>query len=283
MKIMLLLAILLTLVGVGCAAEGEEEVGAPVLPPRPLLEVSLPANSLDYTAAIEAKLAAMARDTAATKIIFSELLTVPAETEIHYEPTYRDAAYDLAALFGLEDRAIEALSTGTDAAILLTLGSDFDFNELRLYPAGQVPVITPEELTELGYDSGTVVYVDLTARRSTLFMEGEIIKTWPVCIGKPETPTPPGVYSIIRLKADPIWSWEGRRYASDDPENGLGARWIGISLPTYGMHGTNEPDSIGGALSHGCVRSSNEDVIEFFDYLEMGDTIIWAKDGTTIE
>ncbi len=282
MKTILLITILLTLAGVGCAAE-EEEVEAPALPPRPLLEVSLPATAVDSTAALDAKLTALANDTPATGIFFTEPTGLPAETEIHYEPVYRTAAYDLAGLFGLEDRAIEVLSTGSDAAIVLTLGADFDFNELRLYPDGQAPVITQAQLAELGFDTGTVVYVDLTSRRATLFMESEVIKVWPICIGKPETPTPPGVYSIVRLKADPTWSWEGRRYPPGDPENGLGARWIGISLPTYGMHGTNEPDSIGGALSHGCVRSSNDDVIDFFDYLKVGDTIVWAKDGATIE
>ncbi len=202
----------------------------------------------------------------------------PMVTTALYEPLYREWTHDLAERLGIDpDELVEVAPGHALEAVTLTTGTDFDHAALRVYPDGRPPSIAPTELIERGHGEGTVIYVDLSAFTATLFVDGEIIKTWTVATGKPSTPTPPGVYEIVRLKADPIWSWEGRRYPAGDPENGLGSRWIGIDLPAYGMHGTNEPDSIGTAASHGCIRSSNADIEEVFEYLSIGDKIIWAE------
>ncbi|MCX7021328.1 MAG: L,D-transpeptidase [bacterium] len=262
----------------GTACGGSDPASAPPLaPPRLLILVERAEGGPD--AALEAGLSTLANDTPARGWrIAPPPDGVPERTCIIYEPAYGDVARDAALLFSLgEDRLIAVPPGAQEAAVVLSFGSDYDLESLALWPGGDPPVISPDELGRLGYAEGTVVYVDISQCRATLFVDDEPVKTWPVAVGGPSSPTPPGVYEIVRLKENPTWSWEGRSYPPGDPENGLGSRWIGIDLPTYGMHGTNEPDLIGTAVSHGCVRSSNSDVEEVFGYLKLGDTIIWAE------
>ncbi len=87
-----------------------------------------------------------------------------------------------------------------------------------------------------------------------------------------DSATPTGSYRVTNKQADPNWHWEGKVYQPyrSDKNNGLGIRWIGISLPSYGLHGTNEPFSIGKDISHGCVRHENADVAKFFPTIPVG-------------
>jgi hypothetical protein len=53
----------------------------------------------------------------------------------------------------------------------------------------------------------------------------------------------------------------------------VGTRWLGLSRPRYGIHGTNAPRSIGHAASHGCIRLRNRDVERLFTMLQVGDAV----------
>jgi hypothetical protein len=57
------------------------------------------------------------------------------------------------------------------------------------------------------------------------------------------------------------------------PGNPVGTRWMGLSKHGYGIHGTNEPNSIGKAASHGCIRMSKADLEEFYELVAEGDTV----------
>ena len=48
---------------------------------------------------------------------------------------------------------------------------------------------------------------------------------------------------------------------------------MGLSIPGYGIHGTNEPGSIGKAASHGCIRMGKADLEEFYALVAVGDTV----------
>lgn len=50
-------------------------------------------------------------------------------------------------------------------------------------------------------------------------------------------------------------------------------RWLGLNRKGYGIHGTNEPRSIGRAASHGCIRMSNRDITQFFEMVRVGDVV----------
>jgi hypothetical protein len=108
------------------------------------------------------------------------------------------------------------------------------------------------------------------------FEDGVLSDVWPCAIGKPASPTPAGDYEVTVTLEDPTWYWQGKAIPPG-PENGLGKWFIGINKKGYGVHGTNEPASIGTAASHGCVRMYNEDVGELVKAVKAGTPIIIAE------
>ncbi|MBT2765757.1 L,D-transpeptidase [Paenibacillus sp. ISL-20] len=92
------------------------------------------------------------------------------------------------------------------------------------------------------------IIVDLPHFQLHLLDGDTVVRTFPVAIGKMATQTPPGNYTIVNKQPN--------------PGGPFGAYWLGLSKPHYGIHGTNDPSSIGRYVSHGCIRMYNEDVIE---------------------
>ncbi|PKM77413.1 MAG: hypothetical protein CVU90_07285 [Firmicutes bacterium HGW-Firmicutes-15] len=105
--------------------------------------------------------------------------------------------------------------------------------------------------------SSPKIHVHVDTRILTLTSNGTIT-TYPVAVGKLSTPSPVGEWTIV--------------YKSVDPGGPFGARWMRLSVPwgSYGIHGTNNPSSIGKAVSHGCIRLYNENVIELYDRVWVG-------------
>jgi len=106
--------------------------------------------------------------------------------------------------------------------------------------------------------SGVLITVNLDKRRLYFSVPGLPTKTYPVAIGKSSTPTPLGNWTIVSKAVN--------------PGGPFGVRWMRLSVPWggYGIHGTNNPKSIGRAVSHGCIRLHNEDVIEIYDKTPVG-------------
>jgi lipoprotein-anchoring transpeptidase ErfK/SrfK len=94
-------------------------------------------------------------------------------------------------------------------------------------------------------------------RQLFLFRNEELLKTYHVAVGRPTNPTPRGDFTITSMIVYP--------YAE-----AYGSRWIGLSAPNIGIHGTNDPDSIGYEASSGCIRLKNEDIEEIFDLICVG-------------
>ncbi|MGE5654175.1 MAG: L,D-transpeptidase family protein [Bacillota bacterium] len=100
--------------------------------------------------------------------------------------------------------------------------------------------------------------IDQDAFTITLTRRGEIQKRYRCAVGKPATPTPPGDWYLIQK--------------TPNPGGPFGPRWMRLNVPYggYGIHGTDNPSSIGTAASHGCVRMVNEQVIELYDIVPLG-------------
>lgn len=102
-----------------------------------------------------------------------------------------------------------------------------------------------------------------THTRKLQFVKGQrAINTYPIAVGKPATPTPPGIFHIVNKVVN--------------PGGILGTRWMGLDIPNgpYGIHGTFQPDSIGKAISNGCIRMYNQDVEELFSQAYVGTTVV---------
>lgn len=113
--------------------------------------------------------------------------------------------------------------------------------------------------------SGPVINVHVDTRILTLIIGGNIT-VYPVAVGRPSLPTPPGNWKIV--------------YKAMNPGGPFGVRWMRLSIPWggYGVHGTNNPRSIGKAVSHGCVRLYNEDVIVVYNKCPVGTPVnIYGK------
>ena len=120
--------------------------------------------------------------------------------------------------------------------------------EMNVFPQSS----KSEETQEAQYD----ILIDLTESMLYLFENDKLLKKYPVAQGKVSTPSPVGIWKITS---------KARNWGS-----GFGTRWMGLSKPHYGIHGTNNPASIGTAASNGCVRMYNEDVNELFNQVPVG-------------
>jgi L,D-transpeptidase ErfK/SrfK len=120
-------------------------------------------------------------------------------------------------------------------------------------------------------------------QRLLVLTEGERVRAYPISAGKPTWPTPVGAFTIISKETDPVWdvpisiqremAAQGKPVVTRmeaSPLNPLGAHWIGLSLPSLGIHGTNVPSSIYSLSSHGCIRMRPEDVAHLFGRISVG-------------
>jgi lipoprotein-anchoring transpeptidase ErfK/SrfK len=102
----------------------------------------------------------------------------------------------------------------------------------------------------------------------------DLYRLYHVGVGR-ENKTPVGTFVISTKVVHPAWTRAGRGVPFGNPDNPLGTHWLGLTpsagtettLSGYGIHGTWEPDSIGGAASEGCVRMLNDQIRELFDFL----------------
>jgi hypothetical protein len=117
-----------------------------------------------------------------------------------------------------------------------------------------------------------VIVVSLEDHKLALIEAGQVKKIYPVAVGKPSTPSPVGTFTIERRVMNPTYSHDGRTVLPG-PGNPVGTRWMGLSIRGYGIHGTNEPKSIGKAASHGCIRMGKADLEEFYELVAVGDTV----------
>lgn len=117
-----------------------------------------------------------------------------------------------------------------------------------------------------------VVLVSLEDRKLALVEDGQVKRVYSVAVGKPSTPSPVGTFTIERRVANPTYRHDGRTILPG-PGNPVGTRWMGLSIHGYGIHGTNEPRSIGKAASHGCIRMAKADLEEFYELVAVGDAV----------
>ncbi|EPY2302732.1 MULTISPECIES: L,D-transpeptidase [Clostridium] len=105
------------------------------------------------------------------------------------------------------------------------------------------------------------IVINTKAHTLTLFRNNNVYKTYKVAVGKPSTPTPKGTFKIINRAVN--------------PGGPFGARWLGLNIPygDYGIHGTNNPYSIGKSVSNGCIRMFNNQVIELSNLVPIGTTV----------
>lgn len=143
-------------------------------------------------------------------------------------------------------------------------------------------------------DSGIVIenikwsiIINIPQYKLDLYADNKLFKTYKVAVGKRESPSPIGDFSIITKIKDPTWYPNGAKPIAPGPRNPLGGYWLGLDKQGYGIHGSNAPYSIGSSASQGCFRMLNNEVAELYNYVTVStpvriiyETVIGGIDET---
>ena len=116
------------------------------------------------------------------------------------------------------------------------------------------------------------IIVSIPDRKLALVEDGRVLRVYRVAVGARVTPSPTGEFKVVSRLSNPTYYHPGV-VIPPGRNNPLGSRWIGLDRRGYGIHGTNEPWSIGKAASHGCVRMAKADLEQLFDEVEVGDVV----------
>lgn len=158
----------------------------------------------------------------------------PCVTENYYVIRKGDTLSAIASIFNVSVSSI------------IRINSSINPNNLRVGQIICIPVAP----------SPIEIVINISAKTLTVYRNGSISRQYLVATGKPATPTPVGSFTVVNKEIDP-----GGPY---------GTRWLGLSIRGYGIHGTNNPASIGTAASNGCIRMYNEDVEYLFNITPVG-------------
>jgi L,D-transpeptidase ErfK/SrfK len=190
-----------------------------------------------------------------------------------YQAQKGDTFLDVARYYDLGYNEIEEANPGVDPWVP---------------PAGQVIVLPTEwVLPEAAYKG---LVINIPEMRLFYFQpvgQGTtVVTTFPVGLGRDDWRTPEGSFKVLEKTVNPKWvlpesiKEEHRRdgkpapdfIAGGDPENPLGKYRFRLSLPLYGIHGTDIPWGVGMQVSHGCIRLYPEDIERLFPTVPIGTT-----------
>ena len=152
---------------------------------------------------------------------------------------------------------------------LYSISRDYRVSIAQLLAAN--PFITNINMIQAGWNivipglpnPATIPYrivISKASRTLQLFRNNILVKTYPIAVGKMLTQTPVGTFVVVNRQSN--------------PGGPFGAMWLSLSKAGYGIHGTNDPSSIGKSVSLGCVRMYNQDVLELSTQVPNGTSVI---------
>ncbi len=129
------------------------------------------------------------------------------------------------------------------------------------------------------------IFVDTKERLLEVFDNGQLVCVFPITPGSTALPAPVGTWKIMGIATMPWFRYDegmlnyGVRTESfynlpPGPNNLVGVLWMGLNKTGIGIHGTNNPETIGRAASHGCIRTANWDAARLKDLVSEGNTVI---------
>jgi len=125
-------------------------------------------------------------------------------------------------------------------------------------------------------EKGPAIVILRNSNSLLLWGPKKLIRRFGVATGRSEYPTPTGDYEITTMQRNPWWYPPPSPWATESdpvppgPGNPLGTRWMGISAPYVGIHGTPDAASIGYSASHGCIRMRIPDAEWLFQRVKVG-------------
>jgi lipoprotein-anchoring transpeptidase ErfK/SrfK len=227
---------------------------------------------------------------------------VAQQSKLKFLP-YRDAADAIAEKFHCDIHFVEQLNPGKLKAI--KVGDQIMVPNVEPFELASVKDIQPGSETsrqganEIEYQSETEtskpyenaagprsvsVKIDTKTNMLGVFETEKLMAAYPVTVGSQHTASPIGDWKVMHIAKMPTFRYDkemlqhGERSGNfymlpPGPRNPVGVMWIALNKKGIGIHGTNEPDSIGRAVSHGCIRLTNWDVARLATKIKRGDSI----------
>jgi lipoprotein-anchoring transpeptidase ErfK/SrfK len=148
-----------------------------------------------------------------------------------------------------------------------------DRGPLQLLTRPVAPKVTPANF-------GSVIVISRAGNSLRLYDSTALVRSFGVATGRAQYPTPSGIYEVVDKQRNPWWrppssDWaRGLKPIPPGPGNPLGTRWMGLTAPGVGIHGTPDDASIGYSASHGCIRMHVPDAEWLFDHVDYGTPVV---------
>ena len=216
---------------------------------------------------------------------------------------YRDGADAIAEKFHSDVHFLEQLNPGKLKAIkpgdqvMVPNVEPFELASVKdIKPGSEVGLKAANELEDQpdaqagspvenkGATANVAIKLDTKANMLEVHEGDKLIAAYPVTVGSAHLASPIGEWKVRRITKLPTFRWDkemlqhGQRSGNfhllpPGPRNPVGVMWIALNKKGIGIHGTNEPDSIGHAASHGCIRLANWDVVRLATKIKSGDSV----------
>ncbi|AEF94789.1 ErfK/YbiS/YcfS/YnhG family protein [Desulfotomaculum nigrificans CO-1-SRB] len=123
-------------------------------------------------------------------------------------------------------------------------------------------------------ENSKMIIINKKTNQLGFYQNGVLTNVFPVATGRRRSFTPEGTFKVINKQVNP--PYYKKHIPGGSPYNPLGPRWLGLSAPggPYGIHGNNNPASIGTYASNGCIRLHNKDILWLYDQVPIGTPVI---------
>jgi lipoprotein-anchoring transpeptidase ErfK/SrfK len=211
---------------------------------------------------------------------------------------YRDVGQEIAEKFHVDQKFLSDLNPGKNGTTLKSGDQlkvpnvePFDLeavknlkpgSELSADAANEMPDEAETAASPAGDATSSVrIKVDVKTNMLGVFEGDKIVAAYPVTVGSGEIPTPIGEWKVRGVAKFPTFRYDEKMLKSGErskhfyilkpgPNNPVGVIWIALNKKGIGIHGTDEPDTIGKVASHGCIRLANWDIVRLAGRVKAG-------------
>jgi lipoprotein-anchoring transpeptidase ErfK/SrfK len=172
---------------------------------------------------------------------------------------------------------------------LKKLNPELNLEDLKPGDTVKVPNVLPFKIEDLkpGFAEKNPelakrkIYIDTKDRFLLVYDDKQLVAEFPITPGSSKLPAPMGLWRLVGIATLPVFRHDegvlnhGEKTSTfynlpPGPNNPVGILWMALSKPHVGIHGTNNPETIGRAASHGCIRTANWDAARVRELVTVG-------------
>lgn len=175
---------------------------------------------------------------------------------------------------------------------LKKINPEMKLENLKVGDSVKVPNVLPFKIEDLkeGFAeknpafANRKIYIDTKDRFLLIYDDKQLVAEFPITPGSSTLPAPMGLWKILGIATLPVFRHDegvlnhGEKSSvfynlPPGPNNPVGVLWMGLNKPHVGVHGTNNPETIGRAASHGCIRTANWDAARVRELVTVGNPV----------